>query len=228
MDIQNIQSLIKDRRIVTSAEVDPTQVYVQVGVWQPGTRKSGSADPDSYRPYVIALSELGGSSTVLTDGETVTGDGSVSSPLTGLRSVVSVKVNLDSTDPQTLVFPNGSYIIEKAYLTNATIDVSSSAAAGLLVNNSVGPIWRSEFTGPCIPGPCDDWLNYLYTPANFVQLLINNFNQTAINALGPCWPPPCNGQVIFNGGDELYVQMTTGSGIGGTVDLLIVVHQIKL
>ena len=57
MDIVKIQSLIAQGRVVSSTDIDPTQAYVQIGVYQPNNRKIGSA-VETYPSFVIALSEL--------------------------------------------------------------------------------------------------------------------------------------------------------------------------
>lgn len=59
MDILNIQALISRGRLVTSADIDPTETYVQIGVYQPGNRPSASGNPDAYASYVIPISEIG-------------------------------------------------------------------------------------------------------------------------------------------------------------------------
>ena len=59
MDIVKIQSLIAQGRVVSITDIDPTQSFVQIGVYQPDNRKIGSAN-NSYPPFVIPLSELGG------------------------------------------------------------------------------------------------------------------------------------------------------------------------
>lgn len=59
MDILNIQALISKGRLVTSADIDPTETYVQIGVYQPGNRPSASGNPDAYASYTIAISEIG-------------------------------------------------------------------------------------------------------------------------------------------------------------------------
>jgi hypothetical protein len=59
MDILNIQALISRGRLVTSADIDPTETYVQIGVYQPGNRQNASGNPDAYASYTIAISEIG-------------------------------------------------------------------------------------------------------------------------------------------------------------------------
>lgn len=59
MDIFNVQALIKEGKIVTPSDVDPTNSYLQLGVYQEGNRKNNSANP-AYPPYAIRLSDLGG------------------------------------------------------------------------------------------------------------------------------------------------------------------------
>jgi hypothetical protein len=59
MDILNIQALISRGRLVTSADIDPTETYIQIGVYQPGNRQNASGNPDAYTSYVIPVSEIG-------------------------------------------------------------------------------------------------------------------------------------------------------------------------
>jgi hypothetical protein len=58
MDIFNIQSLIKQGKIVSTSEVDPNNSYLQIGVYQPNNRKAGSADANTYPPFAIPLSQV--------------------------------------------------------------------------------------------------------------------------------------------------------------------------
>jgi hypothetical protein len=60
MDIFNIQALIKEGKIVGSADINLDNSYLQVGVYQPGNRKRGPSDANSYPSFAIPLSELGG------------------------------------------------------------------------------------------------------------------------------------------------------------------------
>lgn len=58
MDIFRPQTLIKEGRIVKIADIDPTKSYAQLGVFQEGNRQRGAANADTYKSYVIPLSEL--------------------------------------------------------------------------------------------------------------------------------------------------------------------------
>lgn len=60
MDIVKIQTLIKQGRVVALSDIDPNESYLQIGVYQPGNRKIGPADPNAYAPFAIPLSEIGG------------------------------------------------------------------------------------------------------------------------------------------------------------------------
>jgi hypothetical protein len=62
MDIFNIQALIREGKLITANDVDPTEAYLQVGVFQKGNRKSGASNADTYPSYALPLSELSGSS----------------------------------------------------------------------------------------------------------------------------------------------------------------------
>ena len=63
MDIVNIEALIAQGRIVTSADIDPANDYAVIGKWQRNNRKKGG-DGNSYPAYAIPLSELGGSTPI--------------------------------------------------------------------------------------------------------------------------------------------------------------------
>lgn len=58
MDIFNIQALIKERKIVTANDIDPTEAYLQVGVFQEGNRRAGASNADAYPSYAIPISEI--------------------------------------------------------------------------------------------------------------------------------------------------------------------------
>jgi len=58
MDIFNIQSLIKQGKIVGLSGLDPNNSYLQIGVYQPNNRKAGSADANTYPPFAIPLSQI--------------------------------------------------------------------------------------------------------------------------------------------------------------------------
>ena len=57
MDIVQIQALIAKGKVVSSTDIDPTQAFVQIGIYQPDNRKIGSAN-NTYPSFVIPLSEL--------------------------------------------------------------------------------------------------------------------------------------------------------------------------
>ena len=60
MDIVKIQTLIAQGRVVELTDIDPTQSFVQIGIYQPDNRKIGSGS-NTYPPFVIPLSELASS-----------------------------------------------------------------------------------------------------------------------------------------------------------------------
>lgn len=63
MDIFKPQSLISENKIVQASDIDLTEAYVQIGLYQPNANKYKSGNANAYKSYVIALSELGGGST---------------------------------------------------------------------------------------------------------------------------------------------------------------------
>lgn len=199
MDIVQIQALIAKGKVVSITDIDPTQAFVQIGVYQPDNRKIGSAN-NTYPSFVIPLSELGGG-----------GGGS------NVPNAITVTVDLNTTLPQVFTFPTGKFIPQDAYLSNATINTSLTPASNLQVSIGGDLYWQSKDIPPC-PPPCNDVLDNLFVPANYVNL----------NYIGsPCFPPPCNGQYVLNGGSDLTIQLDTASGIAGTVDVHIMVYKIS-
>lgn len=173
MDIVKIQALISQGKIVTSTDVDPTKVYVQVGVYQEGTRQQASGDANAYAPYVISLDEIISGNTTPTTGTVI------------LKATISLK------DPaiQTLAFPTtGLYVVESALVTNASTDLSSLGVINLtltLPNNS-GEAFDTALVGP----PASDLLNLLYSSDNYIYMT---------SGTPPCFPPPCNGSFVYDG-----------------------------
>lgn len=58
MDIFNIQSLIKQGKIVSTSDINTNESYLQIGVYQPNNRKIASSDANVYPSYVIPLSQI--------------------------------------------------------------------------------------------------------------------------------------------------------------------------
>ena len=76
MEDTTIESLIAQRRVVTTADLlNPTNDYMVVGVYQNGTNKS-KGDGTSYKNYVISIAELlgGGSAYTASNGIALIGN----------------------------------------------------------------------------------------------------------------------------------------------------------
>lgn len=58
MDILNIQALIKEGKIVSLADIDPTKTYIQIGVFQSGNRLNGAGNANTFAPFAIPLDAL--------------------------------------------------------------------------------------------------------------------------------------------------------------------------
>lgn len=58
MDINNIQSLIKEGKIVKIGDIDPNNSYFQIGVYQTGNRKNFAGNANTYTPYTIPISDI--------------------------------------------------------------------------------------------------------------------------------------------------------------------------
>ena len=70
MDNYILQTLITQGRIVTSAEIDPDNSYLQVGVYQKGNRKSKAAN-DAYPAFAIPLSQIASQQVIDVLGNTL-------------------------------------------------------------------------------------------------------------------------------------------------------------
>lgn len=57
MEIENIQALIAQGKIVELSQIDVQKAYVTIGVFQTGNRQNGSAN-NSYPSYAISLEDL--------------------------------------------------------------------------------------------------------------------------------------------------------------------------
>lgn len=64
MDILRVQDLIKDGRVTTLADIDPTKAYLQYGLFQTGNRQNNASNADAYKSYVIPISELLGGPSI--------------------------------------------------------------------------------------------------------------------------------------------------------------------
>lgn len=136
-------------------------------------------------------------------------------------------INLNSTAPQSIFeVPPGLYIVEKAYISGASIDLSGSTAAGLYITNSgisipggttSNTLAQSSDPPPCPPPSCYDVLRDLYIPENYAPLYSGGLS---------CWPPPCSGRYTITGGEDLIATLTTAAGVAATVNIHIVVHKI--
>lgn len=207
MDIVKIQTLIAQGKVVELADIDPTQSFVQIGIYQPDNRKIGSAN-NAYPPFVIPLSELGGS------GE----DG---------LNTLNATVNLNTLDVQPLfTLPTGQYIIENAYLSGASVDTSSLPCEGLNIFNSgviipsgttSGTLFSSTAPGPCSPAGCDEILNYMFVPQNYAKMY---------NIGGSCFPPPCNTSYTLTGDETINAQMTNVAGVVSTINVTLCIRKI--
>jgi hypothetical protein len=199
MDIVKIQALIAQGRVVKITDIDPTNSFVQIGVYQPDNRKIGSAN-NTYPPFVIPLSELGGSN--------------------GGTNSLNATIDLNTIDEQFIIVPKGTYIIDKVYLSGASIDLSTTSVYQLKLLSGINLLLQSTEPPPCPPpsGICGDGLAYLFTPQNYVTLITDS-------APG-CWTPPCNGATTYTEGDVLIVKLTTASGVPATVNINIIVDKI--
>ena len=246
MDIVKIQTLIKQGRVVALSDIDPNESYLQIGVFQPGNRKIGPADPNAYVPFAIPLSEIGG------------GGGGTWGTITGLLSnqldlqaalnakydasnpagyitsaslsqiTLTTTIDLNTTSNQPIgILPSGLYTPETAYVFDASTDLTVTPIDNLIVSNSgiavpapylttAGGIFSSKDPGPCPPPACLDILKNSLSLPQMVATLYY---------VQGCWPPPCN-VFILNGEENLSVQIVTPTGVPATAKIHIILNKI--
>lgn len=173
MNIFNIQSLISKGRVAKLSDIDPEKAYVQVGVYQNGNRPIGSGNANTYKECAVPLSELG------------QGGGAAA---TGIVVIKKENVRLFTSAPQVIAWPDtGLYIVQSAYITNASEDLSSLPQTNLqLVLPNAVPVFKTWSPTP-IPGA--DVLATLFTPDNFAKML---------DSSPLCFTPPCNGNFVYD------------------------------
>lgn len=213
MDNFKIQSLIAQGDIVTSSDIDPTQSYLQVGVYQQGNRQIGPSNTNTYKSYAIPLSEVGG------------GSGPVS------QSVVFLKKTIDLTSGavQSVSFPTtGLYIIDSAYMTNSNTDLQflSNAPSITKVNlelripGTPTPLYKSYLIGPGAPIGGFEYLAYLISPDNFLKMPNSN--------LPLCFPGFCNPYKIYDGTTAPPIDLVVEVPLVGTYTVDVYIKLLRI
>ena len=235
MDIVNFDYLVKAERILLYKDVNLQEDYIILGKHDPRRRDFKATD---YPVWAIPASEVFGYNEIRDENVILPhrqimdfqGDGvtAVDDPINKKtiitipggtntnNSTVTIKttIDLNSTGNQTILMPaTGLYIIETAFVTNATTDLGADIAKELKVVSAGSDILTSKPVGP--PGTAD-LLSGLYIPTNYIEL---------VNAIS-CWPPPCNGQVTINGGINLTAVLTTAFGSLASADLYLILRKL--
>ncbi len=176
MDIVKIQSLISQDRVISLSNIITGRTYLQVGVFQQGNRPSGGGNADTYAPYVISIAELLSGITPPT-------------PTPSSVVFVSTTISLNTTSIQTLAFPtNGIYVVDSVIISDPSIDLSTEGIMNLTLTlpGTTGPSFETVDLGP----PANELLNQLYVPDNYIYMTSSG---------PPCFPPPCNGSLKYDG-----------------------------
>lgn len=58
MEIVNIEALIAQKRVLSSADIDSANDYLLIGKFQTGSAKYRGADPNAYKPYAVSIANL--------------------------------------------------------------------------------------------------------------------------------------------------------------------------
>lgn len=250
MDVYNIQTLIAQEKLLQIADLNPNETYLELGVYQEGNRKIGPGNANSYPSYVVTLQDVlssagggggtWGSITGLLSNQldlqaALNSKYDASNPAGYITSaslsqvVFTSTIDLNSTGVQTIAtLPSGLYTPEKAYVSQASMNLSTSPVKNLIVSNSGiavpapwlnsgGSIFTSLEPGPCPPPVgCLDILTTLSLP-EMAALLYNDQG---------CWPPPCN-SFVLNGGETLNAQIVTPTGVPVTAKIHIILNKIQ-
>ena len=236
MDIVNFDYLVNAERILTYKDVNLQEDYIILGKHDPRRRDFKATD---YPVWAIPASEVFGYNEIRDEnvilphrqiidfqgaGVTATDDPINKKTIVTIPgggsgtggATVSIKTSIDlnSTNNQTIVMPaTGLYIIETAFVTNASGSLAADIAKELKVVSAGSDVLTSEQPGP--PGT-PDLLSLLFIPTNYVEL---------VDAVS-CWPPPCNGNVTVNGGVNLTAVLTTPFGVPATADLYLILRKL--
>lgn len=235
MDVVNFDYLVNAERVLTYADVDLVKDYIILGKHDPRRKDFKLTD---YPVWAIPASEVFGYNEIQDEsvallhrqimdfqgaGVTVTDDpinkktiitipGGGITPA-GSTVVVKTTIDLNSTAAQTVVMPaTGLYIIDKAYITNASVNMVTDVAKELQVVSASATL-TTKGTGPGAP----DLLADLISSTNFI---------TMYNESPSCFPPPCNGYNTLNGGVNLTAQLTTPFGSAATADLYLILTKL--
>jgi hypothetical protein len=121
MDIFKIQSLIAQNRLVQSNQIDLSEAYLQIGVFQKGNRKKGSSNANSYEEFAIAVGELTPSSFLFKNvlfvdpngNDSTAEKGNLEKPYASIYTAILVSTEQDLV----YVFP-GNYTINQTLFLN--------------------------------------------------------------------------------------------------------------
>lgn len=205
MDIFNIQALIKERKIVTANDIDPTEAYLQVGVFQEGNRRAGSSNADAYPSYAIPISEISGKSNKsLIVVDAVYGD-DASAVAAGIydfnkpfQSIDAAILNAQQGD--TLWLISGNYFINDGplldlgltiYAWNCLIEftrpLASTGSSAELTIKGNATILFGDTGAPTIETSLSTSVNINIECANFIVLPSSTpgFNPLYLNSVDP-------------------------------------------
>lgn len=236
MDVVNFDYLVNAERVLAYADVNLQEDYIILGKHDPRRKDFKLTD---YPVWAIPASEVFGYNEVRDEnvplphrqvldfqgvGVTATDDPinkktivTISGGGTGTGSTIVLKTTLDlnSTAPQTIVMPaTGLYIITKAYVTNASVNMTSDVAKELQLISASTTLTTDQAGAP--PGT-EDLLSYLLSPTNYIEMIDDD---------PTCFPPPCNAASTVNGGVNLTAQLTTAFGSAVTADLYVILTKL--
>lgn len=194
MELVNFPAIIANYGELNSSDIDPNKDLLVIG-----KQVNNLRDGSQYQNRTITVDKFLQMVPV-----------PVATNYTTIKTIINLSVN----DDQPIALPTADfYYIERAYVLlpdpiNPTIAKELTISTG---TNRTGNVLFTSLDPIAIP-PTDN-INYLFQHDNVINLFSI-----------PCYPPPCNNQVIVQG--TLYAQLTTAEPTDHKAILVLVGFKI--
>jgi hypothetical protein len=212
MDITKIQTLIAQGKIVNAGDIDPDTSYLQVGVWQEGTRQKGAAG-EAYPSYAIPISQIASQQVIDVLGTSLystspaagpnfnTGDGVYFGSQAGRDSNGYASICIGNAAGNNAPGNDNSIFMGNSAAFNSTF-CFESIFLGLAAGTSANSAFRSNFIGSYAGQNADNAYN-----STFIGV---NAGRNASNGRASVYIGPFAGQDHPNGFEAVFI----GNGAG--------------